>query len=203
MSLNEPYHVTIEIVNERCRGLKMLESSGIEQYTLADVRGLPEGSTRHLIKIPKEHVSKMPEDKFTTISSSSGELWFDSDGCDVCNAILSHRSFLVSARHISDYTIVYDFVVPNHEAFRNIVNTLEDSGLSPKILEATKFKPKMGVLTEKQERVLWLALKLCFFDYPRKINSIEFSKKLGIVPSTLSEITRRGMRKLLKHYFEA
>jgi predicted DNA binding protein len=58
-------------------------------------------------------------------------------------------------------------------------------------------------LTEKQERVLWLALKLGFFDYPRRINSIEFSKKLGIVPSTLSEMKRRGIRKLLKHYFEA
>ena len=200
--MNEPYHVTIEIVNERCRGLRMLESSGIEQYTLEDVRGLPEGSTRHLIKIPKEHVSKMPEDRFTKISSS-GELWFDSDGCDVCNTILSHRSFLVSARHISDYTIIYDFVVPNHEAFKNIISTLEDSGLSPKILEVTKFKPKTKVLTEKQERVLWLALKLGFFDYPRKMDSIEFSKKLGIVPSTLSEMTRRGIRRLLKHYFEA
>ena len=59
----------------------------------------------------------------------------------------------------------------------------------------------MEVLTEKQERVLWLALKLGFFDYPRKIDSIEFSRKLGIVPSTLSEITRRGMLRLLKHYF--
>ena len=111
--------------------------------------------------------------------------------------------FLVSARHLSDYTIIYDFVVPNHEAFRNIVSKLEEHGLAPKILEVTKFKPKMKALTEKQERVLWLALKLGFFDYPRKINSIEFSKKLGIVPSSLSEITRNGIRRLLRHYFEA
>jgi hypothetical protein len=201
MSLSEPYHVTIEIVNDRCHGLRMLESSGVGRYTLSDVRSLPGGSTRHLIKIPKEHTGKIPEGKFSKISS--GEAWFDSDGCDVCNTVLSHKSFLVSARHISDYTIVYNFVVPNHEAFRSIVSTLEDRGLEPKVLEVTKFKPKMEVLTEKQERVLWLALKLGFFDYPRKIDSIEFSKKLGIVPSTLSEMKRRGIRKLLKHYFEA
>jgi len=203
MSYNEPYHVAIEIVNERCLGLRMISSLGIEQCTLADVRGLPEGSTRHLIKIPREQISNMPEDKFTKIVSSSGELWFDSDGCDVCNAILSHRSFLVSARHISDYTIIYNFVVPNHEAFKNIVSKLENSGLPLRIIEATKFRSKTQVLTEKQERVLWLAMKLGFFDYPRKINSIEFSKKLGIVPSSLSGITRNGIRRLLRHYFEA
>ncbi len=180
----------------------MFEHLGVEQYTLADIRSLPEGPTRHLIKFPKEYISKIPEDKFAKINNS-GEAWFDSDGCDVCNTILSHRSFLVSARHVSGYTIVYDFVVPNRETFKNIISTLEDHGLEPRILEVTKFKPKMKDLTEKQERVLWLALKLGFFDYPRRINSIELSRKIGIVPSTLSEITRRGISKILKHYFEA
>ena len=73
---------------------------------------------------------------------------------------------------------------------------------APKILQVVKFKPKSRILTDKQERVLWLALKLGFFDYPRKINSIELSRRLGIAPSTLSEMTRRGMRKLLESYFE-
>ena len=62
MSLNEPYHVTIEVINKKCKGLRLLESSGVEQYTLVDVRSLPEGLTRHLITIPKEQVTKtLPE----------------------------------------------------------------------------------------------------------------------------------------------
>jgi len=56
-------------------------------------------------------------------------------------------------------------------------------------------------LTGKQDLVLWHALKAGFFEYPRKINSIELSKRLGIVPSTFSEITRRGFRRLLESYF--
>jgi predicted DNA binding protein len=201
MSLSEPYHITIEVVNQKCKGLRILESLGIDQYTLKDVRGLPEGPTRHLIKIPKEQIKRVPKDKFTKINSN-GEAWFDSDGCDVCNTILSNMSFLVSARHISGYTIIYDFVVPNYEAFQRILATLEDKGLSPNIIEVTQFKSKMKVLTEKQERTLWLALKFGFFEYPRKINSIELSKKLGVVTSTFSETTRRGIRRILKHYFE-
>ena len=111
----------------------MLESSGVDQYTLEDIRKLPGGSTRHLIKIPKEYFRKIPEEKFS-ISTSTGEALFDSNGCDVCKTILSHKSFLVSARHMSDYTIVYNFVVPNHEEFQSIISTLEKTWIRPKDL---------------------------------------------------------------------
>lgn len=202
MSLREePHHITFEIVNEKCKGLKILKDLGVKEYTLADIRALPGGPTRHLIKIPPKRIDEISEGTFTGMRRG-GEAWFDSDGCDVCNIILSNSSFLISGRHIADYTIVYDFVVPDFDAFRNIVSTLEARGLTPKILKVVKFKPKSRILTDKQERVLWLALKLGFFDYPRKINSIEFSRRLGIVPSTLSEMTRRGIRKLLESHFE-
>ncbi|MEM3078779.1 MAG: helix-turn-helix domain-containing protein, partial [Thermoproteota archaeon] len=57
--------------------------------------------------------------------------------------------------------------------------------------------------TEKQENVLWLSLKMGYFDTPRKIGTRELAKTLGIVPSTFSEITRSGIRKLLEKYFES
>ena len=40
-----------------------------------------------------------------------------------------------------------------------------------------KFEPQAGVLTEKQERIFWLALKGGFFDYPRKIDTVELGSK--------------------------
>ena len=83
MSVNQPYHISIEIVNNKCKGLSMLESLGVGEYRLSDVRSLAEGSTRHLIKIPKEKVGTIPKNKFVRISSS-GETWFDSDGCEIC-----------------------------------------------------------------------------------------------------------------------
>ena len=203
----EPYHVTIEIVNEQCRGLRMLRDSGIQQCTLVDIRGLPEGVTRHLVKIPSERIKEIPKGAFTKIRGSDkidgqASAWFDSDGCDVCKTILSHSSFLISGRHIEDYTIVYSFVVPNFVAFKNIISTLEARGLKPKILEVGKFRPKGKTLTEKQERVLWLALKMGFFEFPRKITMLELSRRLGVGLSTLSVITRRGMRRLVEDHFE-
>ena len=185
----------------------MLMASGTQQYSLSDVRGLPGGSTRHLIRMPSKEIVEIPKNTFTKIRSSGRfdgrvSAWFDSDGCDVCKTILSNNSFLISGRHVEGYTILYSFVAPNFEAFKNIVSTLDATGLKPRILEVGKFRRKGKILTEKQERVLWLALRMGFFEFPRKINMLELSRRLGVALSTLSEITRRGIRRLLEDHFE-
>ncbi len=158
-SQRAPYHITFEIVNKGCKGLRTLRDLGIQQYTLDDIRGLSRGSTRHLIRMSSKQITKIPKGTFAEIRDGDkigGEAsaLFDSNGCDVCRAILSHDSLLVSGRHVDDYTIVYSFVAPNFDAFKNVVSKLEANGLKPKILEVAKFKPKGKILTEKQERVL-------------------------------------------------
>jgi len=185
----------------------MLKDLKIQHYSLSDVRGTPGGPTRHLIRMPSKKITEIPADTFTKIRSEGkfdggASAWFDSDGCDVCKAILSQNAFLVSGRHVEGYTILYSFVAPNFDAFKSIISKLEASGLKPKILEVAKFKPKGKILTEKQERALWLALKMGFFEFPRKITMLELSRRLGIALSTVSEITRRGTRRLLEDHFE-
>lgn len=204
----EPYLVAIEVVNRRCRGMKALKDLGIQQYILKDVRSLPGGQTRHLIRIPSRRIKEIPKDTFTKMNSSEKSIWgasawFDSKGCDVCNTIMSQNSFLISGRHIEGYAIVYSFVAPSFAAFKRVVSTLESKGLKLRILEMAKFKPRGKVLTEKQERVLWVALKMGFFEFPRKITMQELSHRLGISLSTLSEIIRRGTRRLMKSHLEA
>jgi len=205
---DEPYHIAIEVVNKRCKVLITLEDLGIRRFKVIDVRGLTGGLTRHLVKMPSKQIEKIPQGIFVKARVDSRfeeetSAWFDSDGCDLCNTILSNGSFLISGRDIEDHTFVYTFIAPNFTAFKAIISALEGEGLRPKVLKIEKYEPKGKILTEKQERVLWLALKMGFFDYPRKIDSAEFSRKVGVGPSTLSETTRRGIRRLLEHYFEA
>jgi predicted DNA binding protein len=199
-----PYHISIEIVNERCKVLSLLNDLGINQFRMMDIRG-SEGVTRHLVKLSAKQIEKIPKDTFVKTHSDyqSEELaWFDTEGCDVCNTIVSNGSFLVSGRDIKNNTFIYTFIAPNFDAYRAIIAGLESKGLTPKVLKIERYEAKGRILTDKQERVLWLALRMGFFDYPRKINSVEFASKVGVEPSTLSEITRRGMRRLLEHYFE-
>jgi hypothetical protein len=93
-------------------------------------------------------------------------------------------------------------MVPTFEAYRGIITDLEKAGHKVNVVKIGKFEQQIGVLTENQERIFWLALKSGFFDYPRQIGMAELAAKLGITAATLSEIMRRGTRRLLEHYFK-
>jgi predicted DNA binding protein len=186
--------------------LKKFAALGIQHLKVTDIRSSSSGAVKHLIELDSEQVKKIPED-FKMIAprgkkESKPSIWFESEGCEVCNTILSRDAFLISGKSMEENTINYSFIVPTFEAYKSIVSALEKSGHKLNVLKMGSFEPKTGVLTEKQEKIFWLALKGGFFDYPRKIGTQELSAKLGISPATLSEILRRGTRRILEHYFE-
>jgi predicted DNA binding protein len=201
---DEPYYVTFEIKNEKCKVLKLMSDLGIQQFKIRDIRGLSGGLIRHLVELSLDEIKHIPKEKINKIVklTKSSAAWIESEGCDVCNAILSHGSFLVSGRTIQNSIILYNFVTPSFEAYKSIISALETNKFEVKILNLGRFKFKKKVLTETQEKILWLALKTGFFDYPKKISIDKLSRKLGISASTFSEITRRGIRRLLEYYFE-
>jgi predicted DNA binding protein len=202
----KPYHVVIEVENKQCRMLKKFASLGLEHLQVADIRSSSSGSVKHLIELDRDQLKKIPKDFKAVMPrgkvAGKPSMWFESEGCEVCNTILSRDAFLISGKNMEENTIKYSFIVPTFEAYKSIVSALENAGHKVNVLKMGSFEPKTGVLTEKQERIFWLALKGGFFDYPRKIGTRELSAKLGIRPSTLSEILRRGTRRLLEHHFE-
>jgi predicted DNA binding protein len=206
---SKPYHIVLEIENRQCAIVKRLAPLGLRHLKVADIRSSNAKSVKHLIELdPAElaQINRLPSELKTLVkdgkSNAKSSVWLDSGGCGVCNTILSSDAFLVSGKSLEDYTITYSFLVPSFEAFQHIMGALEKQGLKVKVLKMGKFEAKNGVLTEKQERIFWVALKGGFFDYPRKIDTVQLAAKLGISPSTFSEITRRGMRRLVESYFK-
>ncbi len=204
-----PYHVVLEVENRECAVVKRLSPIGLKQVRVADIRSSSPKSVKHLIELDPDELRRakdLPSDLQHVLEDKGKEkpsIWLESEGCGVCHAILSSDAFLFSGKSLEGASIMYSFLVPSFEAFQKIVSSLQGLNLGVKVLKMGKFQPKQGVLTEKQERIFWLALKGGFFDYPRKIDTTELAAKLGISPSTLSEITRRGMRRLLESYFKS
>ncbi|MCW4006081.1 MAG: helix-turn-helix domain-containing protein [Candidatus Bathyarchaeota archaeon] len=202
-----PYHVVLEVENRDCSVAKRCSALGLTHLKVVDVRSSSKNSVKHLVELDPDEVKKVknpPAELKAVLGKGAGKasIWLESTGCGVCNTILSFDAFLVSGKSIEGCNIVYSFMVPSFEAYQKIIKTIENKGHKITVLKMGKFQPKKGVLTEKQERIFWLALKGGFFDYPRRIDTTELAAKLGISPSTLSEITRRGTRRLLEHYFK-
>jgi len=205
----EPYHVVLEVENRQCAIVKRLAPLGLHHLKVADIRSSNPKSVKHLVELDPEEVKQvknLPAELEVLASKGKSQakssIWLESEGCGVCHTILSSDAFLVSGKSITEHTIMYSFMVPSFVAYKKIVSSLESAGLKINVLKMGKFEAKRGILTEKQERIFWLALKGGFFDYPRKIDTVELGSKLRISPSTVSEITRRGMRRLLENYFK-
>ncbi len=206
----KPYHVVLEVENRKCRILERLGPLGLKHLKVMDIRSSNRSSVKHLVQLDPGEVKRVknPPAELKAVGSkgkSEGKasVWLESEGCGVCETILSCDAFLVSGKSMEDYTIMYSFMVPSFEAYQKILSDMEAEGIKVNVLKMGRFERRMDVLTEKQERVFWLALKGGYFDYPRKIEAQELAARLGISPSTLSEVTRRGLRRLLEHYFRA
>jgi predicted DNA binding protein len=199
----EPYHVVIEVENKECHMVGKLAALGFKHLKVVDVRSAKSGSVRHLMDLGEEQTKKIPKELTTKgrVESKSA-VWLESAGCGVCNTILAYDAFLVSGKSIQDNLITYSFMVPTHDAFKAIINDLENTGHKVTVRKVGKFEKQIDVLTENQERIFWLALKSGFFDYPRQIDMTELARKIGISTATLSETLRRGTRRLLEHYFK-
>lgn len=200
-----PHHIIIEVENKNCRVLKKCSSFGLNNLKVTDIRAL-KNSIRHLVEIGGNQTKKIPKDITQRIvkgkNKNTYSFWFDSKGCEVCETILSHAAFLISGKSSEKYIIRYNFIVPTFKAFNDIISSLKKRGYKIRILKKGTFEPKPGILTEKQEKIFWLLFKGGFFEYPRKVNLQELSNKIGTSPSSLSEMIRRGTRRLLEEYFE-
>jgi predicted DNA binding protein len=205
-SWNQPHQVAIEVDNAECRVRTMMGLLKIEQFNIADIRGSSSGSIRHLVEWAPDKVIRVPRHMLTRNSvgfrhAGKSALWIESKGCAVCNTIISHGAFLVSGRGTTGSTITYSFLAPNFDAYKGIISTLEKRKFKVRLLKVGKTDSRREVLTETQHRILWIALQTGYFDYPKRINSAELSSRLGISPATLTETTRRGIRRLLENYY--
>jgi predicted DNA binding protein len=202
--LGPPFTISLELQSHACEVFQHLAEQNIEQPTLVDIRRLPNGIIRHLIRIPTNKIPSCSLQQFQSINNNHNGhtlAWFDSEDCLACQAIISNNSFQITGASVNKDTIIYNFMVPEHHDFQNIISSLETPALKLRILEMSNGKAKDTLLTNKQERALWFANTFGFFNYPRSITLFNLAQKLGIASSTLSEQLRRGTRRLVENYY--
>lgn len=121
--------------------------------------------------------------------------------CDICRILTDADVFLISAETKSGGKVEWTLVLSDKEVLKDIFDHLKKKGVVAELVKLTKIDDKES-LTERQDKIAHVAFERGYFDYPKRISLRELARMFDVSPSTLSEILRKGQRKIVLDYFK-
>lgn len=163
------------------------------------------GKVGHLILCPKDvfdKISKDPNFKIVGYSLQGNRVnaWILSGGCSICRPLEKSGCIVIEGYMSEDGYSTLSFISPSEKTTQNIFRSYREEGLDFTVNYRRGFA-KASSMTERQEQVVYLAFRLGYFDYPRRISLKELGRMFGIKESTLSEILRRALKNIVSQYF--
>jgi predicted DNA binding protein len=122
--------------------------------------------------------------------------------CRACEVLMKAKAFMVFPVSIHKGRMNWLLITDDNPTVGKIVDDLEKCGCDVRIKKITPFG-RSGILTERQEELIRVALASGFFDFPRKMGTVELARKLGISVSTLSEVLRATQRRIFSEYLQS
>ena len=159
------------------------------------VRGLLRLKARRI----EEIISNLPPQCEALITSErDARILLKEHSCFVALPLIESGCILTSVE-IKDNSVTWKAIC-SEEDFLKLIEKLESGGVEFEI--SYKAKPSgKSEITFREEEVLRFAFEKGYFDFPKKIKLEEVAEHFGIAPSTLSEILRRALKKVLEKYF--
>ncbi|HLF06779.1 MAG TPA: helix-turn-helix domain-containing protein [Thermoplasmata archaeon] len=108
-------------------------------------------------------------------------------------------AFLVGGRNLEDGKIQWTLFISKNEVIKKLVEDLKAAGAGVELQKLSRLEER-DALTARQEEILMTAFERGFFDYPKRIGLRELAKMFDISASTLSEILRKGQKKIIETY---
>lgn len=121
--------------------------------------------------------------------------------CEICRILTDSDVFLISAESKGSGKMEWTLVVSDKSVLKNIFDHLKSKGVEGDLVKLTKIDDKES-LTERQDKITHVAFERGYFDYPKRISLRELARMFDVSPSTLSEILRKGQRKIVLDYFK-
>jgi len=120
--------------------------------------------------------------------------------CTACKTFAEANCFLSAATSKPDGRLEWA-VLGSDTMVKSLMQGLENQRVAAEVLKVARLE---GVeeLTARQEAMLQIALEKGYFEFPKKITLRQLAKLLDVSPATLTEILRRGQKKILEQHFK-
>ncbi|MFG1449922.1 MAG: helix-turn-helix domain-containing protein [Thermoplasmataceae archaeon] len=191
----------IEVSREDCRVTNLVYSKKFK----AEVMRLKIGGdvTIHRIICQTDKDKLLEELRKAGISCSEvgkNSIWARSESCSSC-AFLSRENIIITgSRSYNRTRLSYRFKAPSMSYVRNLNSRLEEKGFAPLLVEANE--ETNSDLTEREQEIIEIAFRKGYYDSDRKISMKDLAKELKVSVPSLSDVLRRGTRKIVKDYVE-
>ena len=120
--------------------------------------------------------------------------------CVACCSMVGVQAFLLDSHMDKEGKKVWRLLSSEKEAIRQIISDLEGHRYVVELMKLTSVDME-ELMTSRQEDVLQIAFERGYFDYPKRISLRDLAAMFDISISTLSEMLRKGQRKIMEEYF--
>jgi predicted DNA binding protein len=183
--------------------VKVISSKPVDGKSVRDLVEIEVEKEEDLEKVMRS-IKKSPNVfnvDITAIERGRALAVFTTTKCIVCRLLANTDCFLTSSTSTKEGRMQWTLLVSEKAPLQQLIVNLEKVGADPKLVSLTEIGDK-DALTARQEQITKMAFEKGYFDFPRKIGLRQLAKIFGISTSTLSEILRKGQRRIMTRYFK-
>jgi hypothetical protein len=127
-------------------------------------------------------------------------IWARSSSCSTCAFLSGENVIITGSKSYNRTRLAYRFKAPSMGYVKNLNTRLQEKGFAPLLIEAEE--ESNSDLTEREKEIIEIAFRKGYYDSDRKISMKELAKELHVSVPSLSDVLRRGTRKIMKDYVE-
>ncbi len=202
ISLNLPDNWIKEVVEKYGSVIKIIDSKALDSKEVRDLVEIEVEEEDDLERVMNS-MRQNPNIYDLDISPiERGKLLavFSTNHCVVCRLLAGTECFLTASTTTPDNRLQWTLLVTGRGSLQKLMKNLEEVRADPKLVRMIEINDT-DALTARQEQITRMAYERGYFDFPRRIGLRELAKIFGISTSTLSEILRKGQRRIMTRYF--
>jgi predicted DNA binding protein len=185
--------VSVRILNRRSAG-----KAGVRD--LVEIAGTQEELEGALADLKAEPWVKRFDLDFVKPEKLVGEVV--TFKCLACAMLAGSDSHLLSAQASRDGTVLWHVMSSDRKDVQKLVARLKKARFEVDIARLAPIDERTP-LTRRQEEVIMMAFERGYFETPRKVKLKDLSKLTGVSQATLSEILRKGQKKIVVDYLRS